>query len=192
ELAFEHADLARELQHRLRDAEVEQLDLAVVTDPDVRGGYVPIDDVERPALDVIARVRIVQAIEHPGGDVAGMRHRDTLAGLLTAPKHLGQILAADVFHRDKVAPLDLANLEGANDGVVVEDHGQLALADEHFDEARLARERRAHALDGEQLVADRAALGAGPIDFGHAAPGNHPEEQILPERGRMVGGAAGK
>ena len=52
----------------------------------------------------------------------------------------------------KWRPSMLPDLEGAHDAGVLEHHRELALADEHLDEAALLGELRAHALDGEQVA----------------------------------------
>ena len=153
ELALEDADLARELHQRLGDAEVEQLDVAVVRQPHVRRRDVAVDDVERAAVGVGERVREVQALGDPRRDEHRVRHRDALLRLLAAAQHLRQVAAADVLHRDVVAALVLADLDGLDDAAVLEHHRELALAVEHVDEARLARELRPHHLDREQPLA---------------------------------------
>ncbi len=197
ELALEDADLRRDLQHRLRDAEVEELHLAVIADADVRRRHVAVDDVERPPLLVGERVRELQPLAHARGDEAGVRHRDALVGLLAATEDLGEVLPADVLHRDEVVLVDAVDLDGAHDARVIEHHGELALAHEHVDEARLLGQLRPHALHRVERVRGAArAEGidpAGlplfrPVDLGHAAARDHAEEEVPPERGR-IGGA---
>src|SRR5262249_20988961 len=202
ELAFEHADLARELHERLRDAEVEHLDAARVREAHVRRRDVAVDDVEGPTVLADEVVRVVQALRDARRDVDRVRHRDALVRLLAATEDLRQVLAADVLHGDEVAPLGAADVYRVDDARVLEKDRELALADEHVDEARLARELRSHALHGEDLHRFRrlrfasppagrsptgppARLRARAVNLGHAAARDEPEELVLAERRRL-------
>src|SRR5687768_18402552 len=62
---------------------------------------------------------------------------------------------------------------------------------EHVDEAGLARQLRAHDLDGEEPRLPRRVLAqARAIDLGHPAAGDQPEEEVLAERHRIIRRAA--
>ena len=78
----------------------------------------------------------------------------------------------------------LAELEGLDDAAVLQEQGELALAVEHVDEARLARELRPHDLDREQAA--RTDLRAGAIDLGHAAARDQAEQVVAAERHRIA------
>jgi hypothetical protein len=62
ELALEHAALRRARRARgLRDAEVDQLHLPVVGDERVLGAHVAVHDVQRRAVEIGQRVRVLEA-----------------------------------------------------------------------------------------------------------------------------------
>src|SRR5688572_30435049 len=128
ELALEHAGhRARVARRRLRDAEVDDLDLALVRDEHVLRRAVAVHDLERTPERIALAVRVVETLEHLGD--AEARHRDRHLHLVLAQPilDLEQILAPDVLHRDEVRAVDAAELEDLTDVRVRELSGDLRL-----------------------------------------------------------------
>src|SRR5262245_40043508 len=139
------------------------------------------DDAERPALGIALAMGVVEPFANPGCDEGrhGGRH-----GLPQAAKpilDLEQILAPDIFHCDKVALADTAELENLADVGVRELAGDLGLIDEHLDEFLVLGHRRQDAFDGENLLEPLDAEGFRLEDLGHAADAQALEKEILPE-----------
>src|SRR6185437_3396056 len=115
-LALEHAGhRARVATRRFRDAEVDDLDLALVRDEDVLRRAVAVHDLERPAVGVALAVRVVETLEDLRDREAGHRDRHLLLDLAETILDLEQVLAPDVLHRDEVGAGDATELEDLAD-----------------------------------------------------------------------------
>ena len=132
--------------HRAGDAEVHDLDGAVVGDHDVRGLDVAVDDA--------VAVAVGEGVEDPLGDAEGLGRRQRAA----LGEDLAQGPAVDVLHDDEghldlgAPALDegvLAVVVDGDDGGVVEPGGRLGLAPEPGDERLVAGEVAAEHLDGD-------------------------------------------
>jgi hypothetical protein len=165
--------------HRLRDAEVGHLHLALEREEDVLRRDVEVNDVERLVLLVAAAMRVVEALRYFGRDVH--RHLDgDLHLLATTPREeRREVEPADVLHRHVVGvggghPSDHraggeSEIEDLHDVRVREAHGELRLVDEHLDELLALGERREDALDDDDLLEAFDAIALGLEDLGHAA-----------------------
>ncbi len=98
---------------------------------------------------------------------------------------LGEIVAADVLHRDEVLALDGAELEDVDDVRVGEARRQLRLLDEHLDEGRVVGEMRQDPLDDERPLEPGGPLDAPLVDLGHPTAADELEERVLAELNRL-------
>lgn len=147
----------RDRAHGPDQAEVGDLDPAVVTYQHVLRLHVPVDEA-RP-------VRGPQSGEHRLQDV---QRGPRLQGAPLA-QHIAQRAPRDVLHRE-VDVLPLGALVEDRDHIGVREPGhRLGLADEALDERGVGRERRMHHLEGEHPVEPGVH---GPVDRGHAAHGD--------------------
>ena len=125
ELAFEDARLGLGLARGLHfgDAEVDELDLALVADHDVLRGYIAVDQLQVIAQRVLLAVRVVQRLAQLHHQHAGLRHRHRRGAvgklLLTALCNAAQVAPGDVLHRNKVRVLDFAPVEHLADAGVI-------------------------------------------------------------------------
>jgi hypothetical protein len=127
------------------------------------------DEAERAAFVVGLGVRVVERLgelqQDADGDVDRRRARD----LPRVAEDATDVAPVDVLHRDEVLGADATELVDLDDVVVVEQRGQLGLADERLDEARVLREVRQQALERDDpLEAFDAAL-EGAVHRGHPA-----------------------
>ena len=98
---------------------------------------------------------------------------------------LGQVVAADVLHRDEVLALDRAQLEDVDDVGMVEARGQLRLLDEHLDERRVIGEVGENPFDDEHAFEAGRALDASLVHLRHTASSDALEQRVLAELNRL-------
>ncbi len=176
---------------RLGDAEVDQLDRALVGDQHVLRRDVAVHEAERLAVGADARVRVVQAAQHVGDDAAAPAPS---GGRLSASVGLAddpaQVLAVHVLHGDEVLIAQLAQVEDLHHVRVVEPRRDPRLVEEHLDERVVAAKLRQDALDHHQLLEALHAGLLGQEDLGHAALGELALEDVLAEllRGAAIQG----
>ena len=101
------------LEHAAGQAEVGQLHVADVAQQDVGRGHVPVDQ-----LQVAVAVHVGQRAGHLAHHVQGHVQRDALAGAHAAVPDLAQVLALDQLHGDVELAVDLARVEGGDQGRV--------------------------------------------------------------------------
>lgn len=147
----------RDRADRPDQAEVGDLDPAVVADQHVLRLHVPVDET-----------RPVGGAQRGEDRLQDVQRGPRLKGAPLA-QHVAQRAAGDVLHRE-VDVLLLRALVEDRDHVGVRQPGhRLGLADEALDERGVGRERRMHHLEGEHPVEPGVH---GPVDRGHAAHGD--------------------
>ncbi|CAM4527441.1 hypothetical protein COEX109129_41800 [Corallococcus exiguus] len=184
-LALHHAGCRLEATQQLRlgDAEVDDLDLALVADEHVVRRDVAVDDAQLLAAAVRARVRVVQAPAHLHRDED--RHGDgqrRKPAAHRALEHLVERLAVDELHGEEVLALHLPEVEDLGDVAVGQRGGDARLADEHGDEGLVVRVLRKDLLDEHGLGDARRAHQLGMPRLRHAAPAQ-PGHQLIPSEG---------
>jgi hypothetical protein len=179
-LALEHPGVrVFLLRVRLRDAEVEQLHVAVPAHHDVVRADVAVDDVERLAVHAL---RVVHVIER-GGHVREDLPRDGIGDpprLGGAPHDLAKRHAVHPLERHDRRAVDLAALVDVADVGMVEARRHLAFLEEHSEEVGVVRELGQDALENDVAAPVLAAL-AREEDLGHAAPSDSAEDLELAE-----------
>ena len=104
-------------------------------------------------------VRVVERVAQLEQDADGDVDRRRPGDLARVAEDPADVAAVDVLHRDEVLGADAAELEDLDDVDVVEQRGELRLADERLDEARVLGEVRQQALERDHaLEAFDAAL----------------------------------
>ena len=172
----------RRLAGRLGDAEVDQLDLAVVPDEHVLGRDVAVDQVQLASLRVALVVRVVEPLAHLHGHVAGHRDRERFGLVAHAIEDRTQVTAVHVLERDEEAVVDLPEVEDLGDVRVLQLHGDLRLVDEHRDELLVLCDVRENALDRQQTLEPLHTEGLRFEHFGHPPHVDPLEEVVLAER----------
>src|SRR5262249_6678112 len=138
ELALEDALLRLTgLAGGLGDAEVDELDLALVADEHVLRRDVAMNEVQLLAVDVALVVRVVEALARLHDDDARLRDGHRLRAvarggrlLLAAVEDAAQIFTVNELEGDEVGVLDFAEIEDLADVGVVELDGDLGFVDE--------------------------------------------------------------
>lgn len=147
----------RDGAHRAHEAEVGDLDPAVV----------PYQDVLRLHV-AVHEPRPVRGAERGEDRLQDVQRGPRLEGAAIA-QHVAQRAARDVLHR-QVDVLPLGTLVEDRDHIGMREPGhRLGLADEALDERGVGRQRRVHHLEGEHPVQPGVH---GPVDRGHAAHGD--------------------
>ena len=101
ELALEDAGLGLgALARRLRDTEVDELDLTLERDEDVLRADVAVDEVQLLAALVALVVRVVEALAHLHRHEARLRDGHRLAERAAPVEDRAQVAAVDVLERD--------------------------------------------------------------------------------------------
>jgi hypothetical protein len=178
-----------ELRACARDAEVEQLHLAVVRDVDVAGRDVAVDDVERRAVEVLERVRVLQPVEELDEHPRAHPERERLIEPTQVPQDACERLPLQVLHREEVEPLDVADLVGLHDVRVVQPRREPRLVEEHPDERVFLLQMGVQTLEDAELREAGRATHRGEEHLGHAAVPNLRDQCVfaearVPEHGR--------
>ncbi len=195
ELALERALLRlRALVRPLRDAEVRNLDGAVVRHEDVRRRDVAVDDVERLAAGAALFVRVVQAGRRRGDDPDGVRQRKwrrlprravggRVGDLRLRLHELAQVRAEHVLHREERRLAVRADVVDLGDVRVRERRREARLVEEHAQQLGLEGVLRQDALDDDELLETFDADAGQPreVDLGHAPDGEPPDELVAAE-----------
>jgi hypothetical protein len=187
DLTFDHAHLGKVPGAlSLRDAEVEQLDLPVVSKKYVLRAHVAVHDFERLPTEPLEVVRIVQT-------AGGLRDDaqlffDGQAGAQT-PLHRAQGLAFEVLHRDEVATVRFADLVRLHDVRMVQARREPSFVEKHLYEIFGAVNHVfAQGLHDQQLVEASRAGHEREIDFGHSALTKRGDQAVLAEGTQLGGG----
>jgi hypothetical protein len=181
ELALHHARPGLlDRADRLGDAEVDQLDRAVVRGDQVGRRHVAVDDVERAPVTVAQLVGVVEPGARVGPDARHQHVRHALGlGMLD---EVAGVDPVDVLHGDEVVLVHLSEVVDVDDVGVRELRGQARLVEEHPDEVLRIDEMRQDPLHGDHaLEALRAAL-AREEHLRHAAASQSLDELVLTER----------
>ena len=173
---------------RARDAEVDDLDLALLVDHHVARRHVAVDDVH-------AAVRVVERAADLDADVRallGRQRRACSAAPRRRAKELGEARALDELHRQEVRPELDAELVHRDDVRVGQRDGRLRLLDEALHELVVARELVADLLHDELLLEAARAAQRRQDDARHAAARELALEHVLAEDLRVhEGGRSG-
>ena len=161
---------------RLGDAEVDDLDQAVVGDEHVLRGGVAVDHAELGAVEVAELVGVVQ----PGQGVGEDAHLHVGDEGRPGPRpDAVEGLPVEVLHGDEVALAVLPDLRGLHHVGVVEARRQAGLVEEHGEELRILRQLGPGLLDHHQLVEPGRALDDREVHVRHAAVANLRDQPVL-------------
>ncbi|HEX7664147.1 MAG TPA: hypothetical protein VF407_06550, partial [Polyangiaceae bacterium] len=136
----------RETPGRLRDAEVDQLHVAVERDDDVLRGDVAMHDRDRLAVLVFAGVRVGEAFADARENVEKDAERDLLLRAHRAIEHVAEVAAEHVLERDEERVADAPEVEHARDVRILEAHADARFVLEHADRVVVFGDVREHAL----------------------------------------------
>ncbi|CAM4315396.1 hypothetical protein COSO111634_37100 [Corallococcus soli] len=181
-LALHHAGCGLEAPQELclGDAEVDDLDLALVAQQHVVRRDVAVDDAQGLAAAVRARVRVVQPPAHlhydEDRDGDGQGGHAALDGAL---EDTVEGLAVHELHGEEVLTVHPAEVEDLGDVAVGERGGDARLADEHGDEGLIVRVLGEDLLDEDGLGDTRVSHQLRAPRLRHAAPAQ-PGHQLVP------------
>ena len=187
ELTLEDAGLGpRHATGGLGDAEVDQLDLALVRDEDVGRADIAVDDVEVAAVLVALVVRVVEALGDLHDDEASLGDRHRPALLLAPREDVAQVLAGDVLEGDVEAVALLTQIVDLGDVPVVELAGDLGLVLEHRDELVILRDVGQDPLDGHDALEALDAVLGGLVHLSHATHADALDQLVRAELGDLI------
>ncbi len=170
ELAFERPGARlREPIGNLRDPEIDDLRVAVVSEEEVVRRDVSMDETEQlPALStkLVSRVKALRRI---GANARRKVGRDELPVFLASAHDLTKRLAVEVFHRDPIGVVVLPEVEHLRHVRVVDPRRDTRLVEEHVDELVVLDEVRVDALDRDPLLEPARPIHPGEMDARHAA-----------------------
>jgi len=139
-----------------------------------------VNDLQRPAIEVVLLVRVVQRCTDVCDDVerVGERHPVPLGerGLDQPP----QIGAVDVLHDEEVRPVHRPDLVDLRDVRVLEGSDQARLVEEQRG-GLVIGQLRSSALDDDDLLEALEPELTGEPDLGHAARRQVREQRVLAE-----------
>jgi hypothetical protein len=181
----------------LGDAEVGDLDLALVGEEHVLRRHVAVHDAQGDVVLVAAAVGVVEPLRHLARDVHARLEREGEGEPARAREERGHVEPVHELHRHEVrarvagAGLRDAEVEHLDDVRVREAHGELRLVDEHVDEERALGELGQDALDDDDLLEALDAEALRLEDLGHAALAEPLEQPVAPERSSLGGFVVG-
>ena len=167
---------------RRRNAEVRQLDLAVVAHQHVGRRHVAVHQPERATVRAAALVGVVQRRRHSTHDREGTRQSHA-AHLRGRALDLMHALAVHVLHREKVLAAVAAEVDDVHDVRVVEPRSQPRLVEEHLQERLVARQVGQHALDRHDLLVARDFGMSPDVQLRHSAHRELADDLIATELG---------
>ena len=130
----------------LGDAEVEQLDDALVADHHVGWRDVAVDDSERHAIEPGTIARVVERRERTHRDVEHERDREQLLPAREVREERADVLAVDVLHGEEVRATEHADIEHLGDVRMLELCSEPRLVEKHLRELGIAAALGEHAL----------------------------------------------
>ena len=155
---------------QLRQAEIENLDEAVIGDHHVLGFQVPVNDARGMSLG--------EPVGHLSGNREQLRDRET-----TGMKQPPQRLAVDQLHDDVRDGIDLSDLVDGHDVRVVQSGGGSRLPLEPLQASRIRRQPGRQDLDGDLALKPRVP---GPVNLPHPA-GAERAQQLVRAKPRTRG-----
>ena len=172
----------------LGDAEVDDLDLAVIADEHVLGADVSMDDAERPPVVVHLGVGVMQARGQLHADEGDEIKGDRELKIGALDQDLVQVFAVDELHGDVIDVFDSPEIEGLADVHMGELDRDLGLIDQHVDELLVRAVFGVDHLEREQLLDGPHADGPRQMDLRHPADGDALDQVVLAELGALFEG----
>ena len=163
------------------EAEVRQLDVALVGEQHVVRGDVPVDQVERAAVGPWGAPGVVEGLGAGEGDLDGEARRQRAHGVEGA----FEIEAVYELHGDPGPVGQVAKVEDLHDVAVSEGRGDPGLPLKQADEVAGLGQLGPGALDGDALLKARGPLEPGEVDLAHTAEGDGVEDLVGAD---LVGG----
>ncbi|MFT3925720.1 MAG: hypothetical protein QM778_24475 [Myxococcales bacterium] len=184
ELALDHAHLGEVLGiERLGDAEIQQLDVAVVGEEHVLRAHVAVHHLERFAVEPLQIVRVVQTARGLRDDANFLLERQADGPELALCD--AQRLPLEILHGDEVATFGLADLVGLHDVRMIQASREARLVEEHVHELfRVSEHVLAQRLHDEQLVKPGGPQYHREVDIGHTALTERCDQTVLAEIAR--------
>src|SRR5579884_691195 len=100
--------------------------------------------------------------------------------------HGSEIFPHDIFHRNVMALIDIAEIIDLNNILVGQKRGELGLVDKHGDELGALRKVWQDPLDRDDLLKAGESGLLRKEQFGHAACADFVQEEIFSETGRLT------
>ena len=167
-------------RQRLRHAEVDQLDLPVVGDEHVLRADVAVHDLQRRAVEIGQRVRVLEAGEHAGQDPEPQRQAQLARTAQQPIEDARQRLAVEVLHRDRQLPVAGQHLVGLHDVRVIEAERQPRLVEEHRHEVGIGGQLGPDPLQDLQPPDAAARVHHREQHLGHAAASDLGDRLVAP------------
>ena len=143
ELAEAHLRIGRGATNRaLRDAEVDDLRLALEGHEHVRRRDITVDEVDQRAVVAGTAMRVGEAVGELATDEQREIDRQALLAVTEEPESAAQVTTLDVLEREEVLVADPADLEDLRDVDVLQLDRDLCLVDEARDELLVGGEVR--------------------------------------------------
>src|SRR5207248_2895351 len=131
-----------------RRAEVDQLAGAVGRHDDILRAEIAVNQPER-AVEIFELVNMLQRLADVAHDMQRRWYRQTAMPRDELFLHRAQTQPRDVFHRDEVAAIKLAEVDDIDDIGMTETRRQRRFVDEHLSQIRLLLDVGEHGLDDD-------------------------------------------
>jgi hypothetical protein len=170
----------------LRDAEVDQLDLAFVAYQNILRAYVAVDDAQFLTLLVALVVRIVKPLTETHYEVTNHRNAKFFIKFNGVIVDRLQVAPRHILKGNKIAFIDLTEIKNLSDVGVVKLNRDLGLIDKHVNKFFILRDRREDSLDRDEALETLNTKRLGFEDLSHAARVDLFKQIILTERNRFL------
>ena len=175
------------LDRCLGNAEIGQLDVAVVGDQDVGRRHVAVDDFQGVAVAVLGLVGVVQGLQYLDGQEQRYLLGEPLVLFAQTALDLAQVLAQHVLHGDEIVVVLAPQVVDLDDVGMGEFGRDLGFVDQHLDVLVVFAVAGKDLLDGDDLFEALDPFSLGLVDLGHAAAGDQAEQDVIPQFVGIVG-----
>jgi len=166
------------LRGRLGDAEVEQLDPAVVSDEHVGTRDVAVHDPQGLAVEADLLVGVVQTSTDPLHDMNRELEGNGPPGTSRVTQHGTEIFAVQVGHGEEVVLTRLTDVVDVDDVGMLEVGRDASLVEEHADEVLVCPQVRQDPLEHDDFLEALDPRALGEEDLGHASHRQLVQQQV--------------
>ena len=163
------------------DAEIDDLDLAVIGQKDILGAHITVNDVEQMPLQILHVMGIIQPRTDADRNMQRIFQAQGHASLFGNLEDRFEILAEKVFHGDEIALIQSPEIIYLNDVGMLQQRGQTRFIDEIADRLLFVREMRQNLFDGHRLFEPLFSGNLAAVEFGHTTHRNTIRQPVFSE-----------
>ena len=153
----------------LRDAKIDEFDLAFIGQKNILWTDIPVNQVEWAPVIIQFVVSVVEAGGHLLTDESNHVERERNMAFGAVHHHLIDIFSVDELHGDEIHIFDAAKIENLGNVDVIELHRDLSFIDKHIDELLVLHKSGVNHFESEIFFKPTNTRRLGKIDLRHSA-----------------------